>query len=75
MLGVSPTLVFQSVSSGLVGKSRLSGGAAAVAAGVALHWDVSIIAALIFAWAATRWSDLVKHVVLPDWASACLRSP
>jgi hypothetical protein len=63
-LGVSPTLVFQSVSSGLVGKAAYEGGAAAVAAGVAVHWVISVIAALIFAWVATRWSDLMKHVVL-----------
>jgi hypothetical protein len=64
VLGVSPTLVFQSVSSGLVGKAAYQGGAGAVAAGVALHWAISVIAALIFAWVATRWSDLMKHVVL-----------
>ena len=64
LLGVSPTVVFQSVSSGLIGKAAYQGGAATVVAGVALHWMISIIAASIFAWAATRWADLTKHVVL-----------
>jgi hypothetical protein len=64
LLGVSPTRVFQAVASGLVGSEAYAGGLPCLLLGIALHWLISIGAALIFAWAAVRWSDLSMHPVL-----------
>ena len=63
-LGVSPARVFESVASGLVGAAAYRGGPATVLAGVVLHWLISVGAALKFAWATTRWRDLIVHPVL-----------
>lgn len=60
-LGVPPVRVFQSIASGLLGASAYRGGAAAVLAGVVLHWLISVGAALVFAWTATRWRDLAAR--------------
>jgi hypothetical protein len=63
-LGVSPTRVFQSIASGLLGKAAYTGGLSAAAAGAGLHWLISVLAALTFAWVAVRWRDLIRHPVL-----------
>lgn len=60
-LGVSPTRVFQSIASGVTGATAYRGGVATALLGVALHWLISFVAALKFAWAATRWRDLLAH--------------
>lgn len=62
-LGVPPSRVLQSIASGLLGRAAYDGGAVTVAAGTALHWLISCGAALTFAWAASRWHDLVRHPV------------
>lgn len=60
-LGVQPARVFQSIASGLLGAAAYRGGLATVLAGVALHWLISVGAALVFAWTASRWRDLAAH--------------
>lgn len=63
MLSVSPARIFQAIASGVLGSAAYRGGTATIAAGIALHWLISIGAALIFGWAASRWRDLKTHAV------------
>lgn len=71
-LGVSPTRVFQSIASGLFGASAFRGGIAIILAGVALHWLISVGAALIFGWTASRWRDVAAHPVAAGLAYGVL---
>ena len=64
VLGVSPTRVFQAIASGLLGIAAYQGGAATMITGIVVHWLISIGAALVFAWASTRWRDLIDHPAL-----------
>jgi hypothetical protein len=64
VLGVPPARIFQSIASGVFGTGAYRGGAPAVFAGIALHWLISILAALVFVWTARRWRALIRHPVI-----------
>ncbi|NEX93051.1 hypothetical protein [Caulobacter sp. 17J65-9] len=62
--GVAPERIFQSVASGVFGKASFQGGMATAAAGAALHFFISIVAAGVFYMAATRVRALVRYPVI-----------
>jgi hypothetical protein len=64
-LGNSPLVVFQSIASGLLGRSAYTGGNATGLLGIALHIFIAVVAVAIFAAAAARWPVLLRRCV---WA-------
>ena len=63
LLGVSPPLVFRSIASGLLGSSAYRSAVGAPILGIALHWLISVGAALVFGTAAVRWPILLRRTV------------
>jgi uncharacterized membrane protein YagU involved in acid resistance len=57
---VSPTRIFQSIASGLLGKASFSGGIATAALGLGLHYLIafSVVAAYLVA---SRWWTRLRH--------------
>ncbi|MBI3677739.1 MAG: hypothetical protein HY243_14110 [Proteobacteria bacterium] len=64
MLGASPLIVFQSIASGALGRAAFTGGLYAASLGVAVHLFVSLVAAAIFVFAASRWDVLIRKPVM-----------
>jgi uncharacterized membrane protein YagU involved in acid resistance len=64
MLHVSPVRIFQSIASGLMGRTAYSGGIGAALLGGVLHTAISVVAGLVFAIAATKWRTLLARPVL-----------
>lgn len=63
-LGVAPRLVFQSITSGLLGKAAYFGGLPSVFGGAALHLFISLVAAAVYVLAARRLPRLLQHYVV-----------
>jgi uncharacterized membrane protein YagU involved in acid resistance len=49
--GVTPTLLFQNIAAGLLGRKSFQGGAATTLLGVACHFTIAIGSAAVFYWA------------------------
>lgn len=64
MLGVSVTQVFQSIASGLLGRAAYAGGATTVLLGAGLHLLISLVAGILFAFAASAWLVLARRPYL-----------
>src|SRR5262249_26531382 len=62
--GVPAMRILQSVASGLLGRGAFEGGASAAALGLALHYGICIVAALVFWQAARRIAWLVQRPLL-----------
>ena len=76
--GVGPGRVFQTIASGLLGQAAFDGGAGVQALGVACHFALSWIWAVLFALAAMRLPMLVRRPVMSGIAFgivvfACMR--
>jgi hypothetical protein len=69
LVGATPTVVFQSIASGALGKRAFAEGTYSVLLGIGAHTLISIVSAAVFAIAALRWDWLRRHVVLSG--SAC----
>jgi len=67
-LGNSPVVVFQSIAAGALGAAAFSGGLGTAALGVAVHLLISLVAALLFVFAALRFPVLRQRA----WLSAML---
>jgi hypothetical protein len=57
----SPLTVFQSIAYGAIGKAAFKNGLATVALGVFFHTLISVVAAGLYALAATRWTLLLRR--------------
>jgi hypothetical protein len=57
----SPVTVFQSIAYGAIGKAAFKGGLATTGLGVFFHALISVVAAGLYALAATRWSLLLRR--------------
>jgi hypothetical protein len=64
MLHVSPVRIFQSIASGLMGKAAYAGGIGSALLGGLVHTAISLVAGLIFAFAANLWRMLLARPVL-----------
>src|SRR5688572_10765679 len=64
VLGSNPAAVWQSVASGLSGKASFQGGAATAALGLALHFFIAFVMALVYVRAARRLPVLLARPVL-----------
>jgi hypothetical protein len=64
ILGSSPTAVWQSVASGLLGKASFQGGTATAALGLALHFFIAFVMALVYVRAARRLPVLLARPIL-----------
>lgn len=62
--GVTPTVVFQSVASGLLGRAAYHGGVATAVAGLLLHLAMVVVMALIFISAARNSSIIRKYLLV-----------
>ena len=62
--GVAASRVLQSVASGLLGDAAFSGGASTAAAGLACHFGLAFLWALLFLVAARNWPALVRRPLL-----------
>jgi hypothetical protein len=69
LVGATPTLVFQFIASGALGKRAFQEGSYSVLLGIGVHILISLVTAAVFAIAALRWDWLRRHVVLSG--SAC----
>ena len=69
LVGATPTVVFQFIASGVLGKRAFQEGAYSVLLGIGVHTLISLVSAAVFAIAALRWDWLRRHVVLSG--SAC----
>ena len=68
--GSTAAALWRGVASTLLGPSALSGGAAAVAVGVALHMAVALTWAALFIAAARVWPALLRAIRTPGGAVA-----
>jgi hypothetical protein len=64
ILGSNPAAVWQSVASGLLGKTSFEGGAATVALGLTLHFFIAFVMALVYVRAARRLPVLLARPIL-----------
>ena len=64
ILGSNPAAVWQSVASGLLGKAAFSGGASTATLGLALHFFIAFVMALVYVRAARRLPVLTAR---PLW--------
>lgn len=60
-LGTDPSLVFQSIASGALGKQAFHAGLCAIALGISFHVFISICAAAAFLVIAVRWPVVRRH--------------
>lgn len=63
LANVSPSRVLQSVASGLLGRDSFEGGLAIAAAGLALHFAMTILMALLFIIGVRAFAPLRRHVI------------
>jgi len=63
ILGVKPLRIFQSVASGLLGRSSFDGGVRTFAFGLGLHLVVAICIAAVFYLASLKMPFLIRHAV------------
>jgi hypothetical protein len=63
--GVEPIRIFQGIASGLLGRAAFSGGRAAAALGIALHFFIAFAIVLVFHLAAKRLPVLTRA---PFWS-------
>ena len=61
--GASPVRVFQAVAAGVLGKASFTGGAAAAALGVALHYFIAISMALTYYAVSRRYPALARRPI------------
>jgi hypothetical protein len=59
--GVAPTVIWQSVASGLLGPAAYEGGMSTAVAGGLLHFGIMACAALTFYLLSRRWPSLVQR--------------
>lgn len=64
ILGSNPAGIWQSVASGLLGKASYDGGSATVLLGLALHFFIAFVMALVFVLASRRLPVLTARPVL-----------
>ena len=64
ILGSDPAAVWQSVASGLLGKASFQGGAATAALGLALHFFIAFVMALVYVRAARHLPVLLARPIL-----------
>ena len=62
--GVPAIRILQSVASGLLGESAFTGGWPTAALGLALHFLIALILAVIFYLASRTFTGLVRHAVM-----------
>ena len=61
VLGGTPTGVLQSIAAGLLGKAAYEGGAATAALGLALHFFIAFVMALVYVAVAARLRLLTRR--------------
>jgi uncharacterized membrane protein YagU involved in acid resistance len=61
--GATPQRVFQTIASGLLGRSAYEGGWPVAALGVLLHFSIATTAAAVYFAASRRWPLLVRRAV------------
>lgn len=61
MLGASPTIVFQSIASGALGRAAFAEGLGSAGLGLLVHILISVVAATLFVFAAIRWPVLIRR--------------
>ncbi|HEY1749620.1 MAG TPA: hypothetical protein VGG29_00020 [Caulobacteraceae bacterium] len=64
LLGASPVRVFQGIAAGALGRAALRGGLGSAGLGVCFHTLISVVAAGLYALAATRWTLLLRRPAL-----------
>lgn len=64
ILGHNPAGIWQSVASGLLGKASYDGGSATVLLGLALHFFIAFLMALVYVMASRRLPALTARPVL-----------
>ena len=64
ILGSNPTAIWQSVASGLIGKSAFDGGTATAALGLALHFFIAFVMALVYVMASRRLPVLISRPIV-----------
>lgn len=62
--GAPPTRVLQTVASGVLGSAAFSTGLPGAALGLALHFAIAYLLAVLFLQVARRFSWLVRHAVV-----------
>jgi hypothetical protein len=62
--GVSPIRIFQSISSGLLGRAAFTGGIPTAALGAGLHYFIAFTIVAVFLFASRRWPALVRAPIL-----------
>jgi hypothetical protein len=62
--GISPTRIFQSVATGVLGKRAFEGGIGTAVLGLALHFLIALIVVAVYHLAATRITTLRNHPLL-----------
>jgi hypothetical protein len=60
----SPQTVFQSIAYGAIGRAAFKGGLATAGLGVFFHTLISVVAAGLYAFAASRWTLLLRRTWL-----------
>lgn len=61
---VPPARILQSIAAGLLGEPAFAGGHATAAAGLGLHFGISVAMAAVFWFASTRWPALWRRPVV-----------
>lgn len=61
---VGPQRIFQSVASGLLGRSSFTGGAATAALGLGLHFLIAVSMSVVYYLVARRWTLLWRNPLL-----------
>lgn len=64
ILGAQPLRIFQSVASGLLGKSSFEGGVQTFLLGILLHFVVAICIAAVYYLASVKLPILIRHAVV-----------
>jgi len=72
LVGATPTVVFQFIASGALGRRAFQAGMYAVLLGIGVHTLISLVSAALFALAALRWDWLRRHTVLSGSAYGIL---
>jgi len=63
ILGSNPVTIWQSVASGLIGKASFDGGAATAVLGLALHFFIASVMALVYVLASRRLPVLIARPI------------
>jgi hypothetical protein len=64
ILGGSPVGILQSIASGLLGKAAYEGGGATAALGLALHFTIAFLMALVYVLSSRRLAVLLSRPIL-----------